>query len=613
MPVPTVKPLGIGDLKVVKQRLARYEASEVSHIENVLASEKRDRQHRRLRQIEETVTVEESREEESLRDVQSTERFEMQTESQRTQKSDTTFQAGLDLSATYGMVSLTASAKFGMTSSKEDSDKQSTKYAKDVTDRTLSRIVEKVRGQRTTRILEETEEKNQHAFDNTGLMSSNISGIYRWVDKYYRCKVVDYGKRLFYEFVIPEPAAFYLFATLYNLNSKVLPEKPQAPTKPGSNTPLAPGDITRTNYLKLLKQYGAEGVDPPPPSELVVTKAIARELNPGAMWAFSNDDLKVPKGYQADWGIYVVEWTYMDNVSPYFGLQVGLSRIEPGNYPSLVLLGEADSIPISADGYALNALAANIEVSCRLMSDAFERWQVKTYSAIMTGYRRAVMDYEDKVAAAQVNPNAQLGTNPAINREVERRELKKLCIELWSTLQLGNISGVSVNPGLPIPGNYPDINAAGAAALEAPARFFEEAFEWSNMAFELYPYYWGRRSVWADTYSLQSTDPLFENFLKAGAARVVVPVKPSFTDDVLYYQLSGVIWSGGPVPSLSTFTDPEAALYNSYLEEMEGIPDIPDIDKDVPIDSTDPDSWLIKVPTDLVWLQSDKDLPDMEN
>ncbi len=62
--IPTIKPLGIGDLKVVKQKLVRYEAGEVAHIENVMAQETRSRQHRRLRQFEEIVELEQEREEE---------------------------------------------------------------------------------------------------------------------------------------------------------------------------------------------------------------------------------------------------------------------------------------------------------------------------------------------------------------------------------------------------------------------------------------------------------------------------------------------------------------------------------------------------------------------
>ena len=40
-----VRPLGIGDLKVVKQNLLRYEASEVAHVENVLKGQEKERLH----------------------------------------------------------------------------------------------------------------------------------------------------------------------------------------------------------------------------------------------------------------------------------------------------------------------------------------------------------------------------------------------------------------------------------------------------------------------------------------------------------------------------------------------------------------------------------------
>jgi hypothetical protein len=611
MPVPNIKPIGIGDLKVVKQKLMRYEAGEVSHIENVLAREQRKRVLRTLNQIEETDTDETSVEQEDLKDVQSTERFELDNESQHTMKSDTSFNAGLDLSASYGSVQLSASAKFAMTNSKEDSDKESTKYAKDVTARSLSRLVQKTKQIRTVRTLNEVKEKNLHGFDNT-TGDQNIAGIYRWVDKYYRNKVVDYGKRVFYEFVVPEPAIFYLFATLANLNAKVLPQKPVPPTDPWTGQPLKANDITRSNYLMLLNQYAAQGFDAPPPADMVVAKSYARQLAED-YWTISSDEFKVPKGYAASYGAYSVDYTYEDNGNPHHGvLLLGTNAIDVGSYPSLVFNNESDVIPVSGTGYNLKSFALNVEASCYLLPDAYERWQLKTYGAIMAAYNKAQLDYEDKLAAAQVDSQAQLGSSPDLNRELERRELKKACIRLWADFVLGSISAIDVSPTATPPGNYPDVNVSGALALEEPARFFEESFEWSNMSYEMLPYFWGRKAAWTDAYSLQCADPLFENFLKAGAARVTVPVKPSQTERVLYYQLSGVIWPGGTIPALSTLTDPDAVVYNGYIQELVGVPDMPDIDQEVPIDKDDPSTWVTKVPTTLVWLQSDDQLPNLE-
>ena len=80
---PPVAPTGVGDLKVVRQRLARYAPGELAHRENVLAREQRERRHRRNRTVENIVVSRDEREEESRRDLQSTERFELQAESER--------------------------------------------------------------------------------------------------------------------------------------------------------------------------------------------------------------------------------------------------------------------------------------------------------------------------------------------------------------------------------------------------------------------------------------------------------------------------------------------------------------------------------------------------
>jgi hypothetical protein len=112
--------------------------------------------------------------------------------------------------------------------------------------------------------------------------------------------------------------------------------------------------------------------------------------------------------------------------------------------------------------------------------------------------------------------------------------------------------------------------------------------------------------------SLEDPDPLFEAFLTAGAARVLVPVHPAFAHAVLYFQLTGLIWPGGSVPALYPDSDPEVRTYNAYLREL-GDPDAnDDADKEVPIDKADPDTWLVKVPTTLVWLQPDSKLPNFE-
>ena len=48
----------------------------------------------------------------------------------------------------------------------------------------------------------------------------------------------------------------------------------------------------------------------------------------------------------------------------------------------------------------------------------------------------------------------------------------------------------------------------------------------------------------------QDTDPQFEAFLKAGAARVVVPVRPGFEAALAHYQETGDVWMGEEMPDM---------------------------------------------------------------
>lgn len=610
MKMPTIRPVGVGQLLVVKQKLLGYRAGEISHIENVQAKETRERVHRTLQQVEETETLETSTESESLRDIQSTERFEMENEISRMTKSETSFNAGLDVSGSFGPVTIAASAKFATSNSKEESEKQASKYAKELTSRATEKLVEKARRARTIRRLNEVREKNFHGFANAG--ETNFSGIYCWVDKYYRNKIVDYGQRLFYEFTVPEPASFYVFATMKNLLSKNLPVKPTAPVHPDTGAPLQAVDIDRENYLGLVASATAEGVEAPPPHTLIIAKSFSRDLS--GDWSFSNEELKVPKGYIAQFGEYAVSYTLKDDDGDKSGyIQIGTrcSFDLEGPFPDIIDLRlETDTIPISGSGYGILTFVLNVEVNCDLSPEAFQRWQLKTYAAIMAAYQKELSTYEDKVAAAQLDVTAQLGSSPELNREVERAELKRGCITLWAQPELGSIDGLKVNTTADHPKNYPEIDVLESRWLAQQVEFFEESFDWANITYELMPYYWGRKTAWLDLHQPACADPLFERFLRAGAARVRVPVKPAEVERVLFFQLTGTIWSGGPVPALSTTNHPDASLYMSYLDELAGAT-IATEDPDRPVDITKSDlsTWTSKVPTSLVWLPGANPLP----
>ncbi|NMH89565.1 hypothetical protein [Flavivirga algicola] len=578
-----IKPF-IGDLQVVKQKLVNYGAGEIAHIENVLKSEKRNRKHRQLNQNEDIIFTSSDLSEENLKDLQSTERFELQKESQKTIRSDSSFKAGVDVSVSYGPVEASAYAKFASSNSTVESNKNAVNYAKDISERSLSRIIEKTREERTSRTLHETEEINEHGFDNSE-GDEHISGIYRWVDKYYRAKVVNYGKRLMYEFTVPEPAAFFIHAQQYKLENLILPEEPIKPT-------ITPQSLNRTNYLAEVEKYNVQGVNPPPPSNIISSKVVARTFQKDQPWSISFDDLKIPDGYTYNGG-HKWKFSWQGYEGGYFEIMLdALSRT------SL-----SENLPIGAFGKKVENLLIYVDMHCSLTQEAFEKWQVETYNAIMSAFQKQVLDYEEKLAAAEIQDGVQIaGRNPVINRAVEREELKKSCISLFIYGARGLFYRFNdLNRIFAGTNGYPDISFFRTYNESDKIQFFEQAFDWKNMTYEFFPYYWGRRGKWLDTLAIEDNDPLFEKFLKSGAARVLIPVNPVFNYATLFYQATGRYdWDSSIPFAFDTHFD------RSLVEELASIT-VDDMDKDVEISKDDPDTWLMKVPTNLVWLDTTTD------
>ena len=128
-------------------------------------------------------------------------------------------------------------------------------------------------------------------------------------------------------------------------------------------------------------------------------------------------------------------------------------------------------------------------------------------------------------------------------------------------------------------------------------RFFEQAFEWEQMTYFFYPYYWGRKQTWYDKALKDNDDPIFAGFLNAGEARVVIPVRPTFEADLGYFLLTGQIWGGADLPSI---TDSD---YLPITEEIKESANAPGDEK------PQGDPWEVRLPTTLVKLRADGKAP----
>jgi hypothetical protein len=592
-----VKPIGIADFRRVEQEIWCYEPGEVAHIENVLKGESKERVTRRLRRSEEILTVASEEEKTEERDAQTTDRFEVEKEAEKIVQTDISFELGVQLTAQYGPVKIQADTKFAISNSTKESDKTASKYAREVTDRALQRVITKTREERITKLIEEFEETNKHGLDNTDPGTEHTVGLYRWVDKIYLAKIVNYGKRLMFEFLVPEPAAFHLFAMSETPIESSLPlEKPLHPNSQeaadalGLSRLTSHKDIDPTNYAIWAAAYDA-AIDPMPTEYVTVSKAFHREgMNHDIQFADSKNELKLPDGYEGYWfnaqfGLHSEDHDGPNWITIFVGRQ-NTFQTQGGAF-SGSLDGEDDFVPINVMGRT-RFYALDVEIDCHRTKVAEERWQIKTYQAIIKAYDDKLAAYMNALAQAKARAGVEIaGTNPLRNREVERTELKKWCIRLlWPKCNplWSNAMKDKQECG------YPEFDCCEAIKDGRYVEFIEQAFEWKLMTYLFYPYFWGRKCNWQKIYQIDNADPLFLGFLQAGFARVVVPAREGYEEAATRFLADGQPWNGGSVPGI------ESDLYLSIANEMKE-----------PVGVVDPtvEPWEIRLPTTLTVLQCD--------
>lgn len=579
------RPIGMGDLLVVRQELIGYQPGDISHIENVLEGELMRRSTRREEINELTTSQETDTTQVEERDQQSTSRNELSSEAQKESGQQTVSVRDQTTSTDYGKLV----------------ENSKTNYARSVTDRAVNTLTQMVKLQRVQRERKTFTEEALHEFDNRK-SGKKVRGIYQWVDKKYKARILNYGKRMLYDVVVPEPAAFLIDS----LKKAVQPEsfdlkKPLDPA-------ITPWSLNPSNYVYYASQYGVTGSVAPPPDEFhkTITHPDTKKLAPGATEYFSAYTIPIPDDYAPVSGyIQFVNVQFSGNPPVYneFEFFIGENHwFRFGNAPnstagglgtSFGMKGESGDLPVTFRTWSpVVEFSYAIGINCRRTEKVYEQWQLKTHATIMQGYQRQLAIYEDKLAQyrSAVRSQMALAQNFAHDPSIEQEELKKAFIFLLLGEQF------SAYRPTPDPEAFPP-NPTDVKDWGAMVAFFERAFEWENIMYTYYPYFWGRQAKWGELILIQDTSPQFEAFLKAGAARVVIPVRPGFEGALAHYQETGDIWMGEEIPDM--FSE----FYVSIIEEIKARNFAPG--KEVCIAE-----WDVKLPTTLVMLKEDEKLPE---
>ncbi|MEM9545055.1 MAG: hypothetical protein AAGA77_03735 [Bacteroidota bacterium] len=588
----SVAPSGWADLIIVKQHLKKYQGKEVAHIENVLRGELKERTHRRLnRSVEdnfsetEVIKIEE-------RELESTDRFELSREASEIIKVDASLKAGLSVSGSYGpTVSFSASAEGSLSTSKEEATKSASSFSKDVTQRSVDKITERILSKNRFIVTNEVEETNNHSLNNVG-DGAHISGIYQWVEKVYEAQMYNYGGRMMFDFMVPEPGAF-LVETMQKPDASVMV------IEPVTEFSLQPNQINERNYNYWIHKYAAKGIVPPP--EEYITKSLDFNAGGGDSRTHYRHSgiIQIDEGYKAIYASVAALdniWNGNASIDVAIGRRTHRFKDNSSWVWSSQLNNEADSIPFAMKTHDVSDIALAVRVKCQRTSRAYKKWQLDTHAKLMDAYQAKLADYEERLAALEMQAGVGIeGKNPALNLEMMKDELKKNCITILTDQHFELFDAIeNGSTGLPQIDLYQN-------EAEGPyVRFFEQAFEWEHITWLTYPYFWGRKSKWEERISFDDPDPLFNQFIKAGYCRVVVPVRLGFEGAIDHFMTFGEIWEGGPLPIISS------ELYLPIADELAERLDRPG--QEIP----QGDPWEVRIPTNLVKLRQDDKLPQWE-
>jgi hypothetical protein len=679
-----IKPIGIGDLKVVKQWLLEYLPGEISYVENVLKGETRSRTHRHLEKSEDIYSSSSSAKESSQKDTQSNDRFELKTEVENVVKTD--LNVGANASFTYDQKPITAtvSASFGYKRDTSDQSKTASAFSRETISKAMQQVEKNVSEQRSATKLFETEETNVHSFENNQSGAKHISGIYRWLDKKYKAQLFNYGKRMMFEFVIPEPAAFFVESRLHAFESTLECPQPPAPPKLADvNLGFTIADLPasaagKAKFQELQQKYDLADLSFP---ELTMTVDFLNQ-------ATGENYFEKTGLLTSDWSAttyhcklnaknYALTKLFVDGYAQFHGKgNTDPTLPEKDNTFVIMVNGaeiarrtnesalwwpfspaqevavasptfDSDDVTLTLGTWDGDYYRLSIRGDLTLSDESFARWQTDVFRRIYKieqqkvekDYQEALLKYNtrmstyvnrlDELKAMAVNDLLQ-GQEEAFNREIIATELKKHCLTMLtkefdsddSDDVLSKIDGVQdgrldenknknnftfhkfevkedlkalVTTGSfelkPESVKYPFIVLDEAKEKGRFIQFLEQAFEWQQLAYIFYPYFWATPPRWIEMMNrLDKTDANMTAFLRAGSVRVLLAVTPAYDQAVLHFIATREPWDGGPSPVLG---DP---LFIPLYEEIRKKQD--DLYNAVP----QGEPWTFTLPTSLVYL-----------
>ena len=594
-PIPSPVPYAIGDLRLVRQRLRRYELGEVSGIENVMQGELKETSQKRL--IETRIEAQESESEvrESVQELAG-QREDLVAETVNTLKENFHYHYETKYGPPSKQLTVIVDEKIKPL---DDEPQEKTKscaasVARQLTQRAASSLARRVNWQRNSTTVNRDEHSTVRRIDATQ-MEGNVRGIYRWVNKVYECWTVALGRRFILEFFVRDPAQAFI-AGSFSLRGLCLREpKPLIDFGVRTFRDISTDPKSPAFYANLAAEYDVVDLQPPPaPTQLSSVsfqgdEPITRQTIPLAPgYEAKTAQITVapaPGATKLQLSVVVGRYTYHYPEDPTKGAAIATKNpnlnAETGVVQAAVLSSIDGAKPLASTAYTVT-----VEVCATLGDHALNEWKLAIFKSISKGYASQRDRYFETVGSW---PTQRHQANPLNGREVVRNELRRdIMRQLIRHTAMATGEKESIAVGQP---RY--------------TQFLERALAWREMA---YAFTVKTEDDIGTVISQQfrGEDELFSAFLQAGVSRVLLPVTPDYAYRVLYFLATGQIWTG--VDELTPTVQPlkNGSPDDQFVDLINALKTAADSHRE----PQQAESWEVVVPTDLTVIQEGSELPD---
>lgn len=467
---------------------------------------------------------------------------------------------GVTASGGYGPVQISSSLGVNVSDSASKTQQFSRNSSQSMTRKASSRSKKEHKVSFKVTSASGEEDQSVRRFTNPFPDKATRVDYYQLIRK-WQVAVWRYGVRLTYDLTIPEPGsdAMDKIAEINALNA-ALQEGfgADGATLAWARFDLKPQDVTPDNYLDRAAEYGVSV--PPPPEPYKWTAVAATHQWKEAEEAERNQFFSLEVDIDADYAVDDVDIS--DNYTHYTD--------EPWDYAvqgTSDFIGRSGRCILIYRAKFLGSLYVELRVRAALRGEALQAWQLKAWAAIRDAAQARFYEQRVQLNDRLARLREELGAQDALSlRKFERDEIMKGVLRwLFGPSFRFHPSGVpadlySAQETVVSKATWAQVLAHGELI-----RFLQQAIEWENVLYILYPYFWSHLSRWPSKEQLEHPDAMHRAFLKSGAARVVLTIRPGFERDFLSLVETGN-FSGLPAthPYMTIVQEMEAYAHTNF-------------------------------------------------